>query len=203
MNRKFKKVIAALCGVTMSAAVGNKFINNNKIVRAAGDDEVDKKTFDLLKSILNDGIAFKTAIELEKCRIQYSKDPNSIAKVKFTHLDGNAVENLKNYEILKDNYLTGVNYDARNAFEQLEKSEEYQMANLEKREKLKQAYAIAYAATNLLNPLNPLNAAKIGYKFLIGGIASLIPGILAAVAGIKGIGIAMKTLRARQIDKIN
>lgn len=202
MNRKFKKVIAALCGVTMSVAVGNKFINNNNMVRAAGD-EIDKDIVNLLKSILNDGIAFKTAIELEKCRIQYSKDPNSIAKVKFTHLDGNAVENLKNYEILKDSYLTGADYQARNAFEQLEKSEKYQMANLEKREKLKQAYAIAYAATNLLNPLNPLNAAKIGYKFLIGGIASLIPGILAAVAGIKGIGIAMETLRARQMDKIN
>ena len=199
MNRKFKKVIAALCGVTMSVAVGNKFINNNNMVRAAGD-EIDKDIVNLLKSILNDGIAFKTAIELEKCRIQYSKDPNSIAKVKFTHLDGNAVENLKNYEILKGNYLTNTDYDAAKAFEKLKNLNKYKNVD---EATLKQACAIAYAATNLLNPLNPLNAAKIGYKFLIGGIASLIPGILAAVAGIKGIGIVMETLRARQMDKIN
>ena len=124
MNRKFKKVIAALCGVTMSVAVGNKFINNNNMVRAAGD-EIDKDIVNLLKSILNDGIAFKTAIELEKCRIQYSKDPNSIAKVKFTHLDGNAVENLKNYEILKGNYLTNTDYDAAKAFEKLKNLNKY------------------------------------------------------------------------------
>ena len=199
MDRKFKKVIASLCGVTMSVTVGNKFINNNNIVRAA-DDEVDEETVNLLKSILNDGIALKTAIELENCRIKYSKDPNSIAKFKFTHLDGDAMDNLKNYEVLKSSYLTNTDYNAAKAFDELKTSNKYKNVD---DVVLKQACAIVYATENLLNPMNKLNAIKTGYKVLIGGIASLIPGILVTVAGIKGIGIAMEALRARQMDKIN
>ena len=59
------------------------------------------------------------------------------------------------------------------------------------------------AVADLLDPLSRLNIVKTGYKYLVKSIATLIPGILAAVAGIKGIGIAMETLRARQMDKIN
>lgn len=202
MNRKFKKVTAALCGVTMSVAVGNKFINNNNMVRAAGD-EIDKDIANLLKSILKGGISLETAIELESCSIKYSKDPNSIAKFKFTHLGGNVIDNIEKYEILKDNYLNHGDYDATIAFEKLEKSNEYMKAGEVGRKNLKLAYAIAYATINLLNPISRLNVIKQGYAFLVAGLASLIPGILAAIAGIKGIGIAMETLRARQMDKIN
>lgn len=166
------KKIVASLCCAVAPATFNNDLIKNCRVKAMNGG-LSRGELDYLKNRVGEGILLETIIELENCRLKYAKDKNSIKDFKFTHLEGDTKEILQEYCILKVGRGNGNVVDG------------------------------AVEATEaLFEHMRYLRQLKTSYKYLVAAIATLVPGIITAIAGIKGAGILMETLRERRMDKI-